>query len=71
MTEREPACVTELTWRPTDLASSRSCASAADYKVYEDRREQADQRSRRLGSPMQRRHAAGPRLEEGRQVRLV
>jgi hypothetical protein len=23
MTEREPACVTELTWRPTDLASSR------------------------------------------------
>ena len=24
MIEREPACVTELTWRPTDLASSRS-----------------------------------------------
>ena len=30
---------------------------------YEDIREQADQRTRRLGSPMQRRHAAGPRLE--------
>jgi hypothetical protein len=39
-------------------------------KVYEEIREQADQRRRRLGSSMQRRHGAGPRLERTAPARV-